>query len=55
SITRAKQRKIRRTASHFLISTPQYANRICRFDVIGISPAPRSGELQFQWIKNAFE
>jgi len=55
SITKAKQRKIRRTASHFLISTPQYANRICRFDVIGISPAPRSGELQFQWIKNAFE
>ena len=55
SITRTKQRKIRRTAAHFLISNPQFANRICRFDVIGISPSPRSGELQYQWIKSAFE
>lgn len=55
SITKEKQRKIRRAASHFLLTYPQHANRICRFDVIGISPAPRCGELVFEWIKNAFE
>ncbi|MFP6840324.1 MAG: YraN family protein [Pseudohongiellaceae bacterium] len=55
SITREKQRKIRRTASHFLISYPQFSNRICRFDVIGISPSQLSGGLHYEWIKRAFE
>lgn len=54
SITREKQRKIQRAASHFLISYPQHTNRICRFDVIGISPSTVNGELQYEWIKNAF-
>jgi putative endonuclease len=55
SITSNKQRKIRRAAAHFLLTYPQHSNRICRFDVIGIAPAPTGGELVFEWIKTAFE
>ena len=54
SITIQKQRKLRRTAAHFLLSNSHYGHLYCRFDVIGISPSDNKAEIQFDWIKNAF-
>ena len=54
SIGPSKQRKIRRTASHFLLTHPQFGNLTCRFDVIGISPSMTSDAPRYDWIKSAF-
>ncbi|MFC3681112.1 YraN family protein [Bacterioplanoides pacificum] len=50
SITYQKQRKLRKTAEHYL--QKHFANTPpdCRFDVISASGNP----VQFEWIENAF-
>lgn len=53
SVTRDKQRKLIRTANHYLQSHPEYQNFVCRFDVVGVE-----SDLKYpiiNWIKNAFE
>lgn len=52
SVTVVKQRKIRRTAKHFLQKHGLGNKMPCRFDVIGITKY--DGKLNYQWIKNAF-
>lgn len=49
TITKAKQRKIIRTAQHYLVTNKKYAKMPCRFDVLCIE-----GEQHIEWIKNAF-
>jgi len=50
SITYQKQRKLRRTAEHYLQKNFGNTPPDCRFDVISASGNP----VQFDWIKNAF-
>lgn len=52
SVTVVKQKKIRRTAKHFLQKHGLGNKMPCRFDVIGITGY--DGNLNYQWIKNAF-
>ena len=47
-----KQRKLLRTARHFLLCNKQLAELPCRFDVLGISR--EAGSTQYEWIRNAF-
>jgi putative endonuclease len=47
-----KQRKLLRTARHFLLSNRQLAESPCRFDVLGISST--HNQPQYDWIRNAF-
>lgn len=47
-----KQRKLLRTARHFLLCNAALATCPCRFDVLGISDA--QGRPQYEWIRNAF-
>jgi putative endonuclease len=50
SITRHKQRKLIRTAEHFLQQHPAQANRPCRFDVVSIA-----GQAEKPcWLQDAF-
>ena len=53
TITRAKQRKIIRTASHYLLTRFKSHNIACRFDVVGVSEQS-PGKLDFDWIPQAF-
>ena len=53
SVTRNKQRKLIRTAQHFLRCRRQYAKHRCRFDVVAFDTPPGARE-RVQWIKNAF-
>lgn len=53
TITRSKQRKIIRTASHYLLSRFNSHDVACRFDVVGITEN-QNGELNYEWIKQAF-
>ena len=48
-----KQRKLIRTAALFLAKQSQYANSVCRFDVVAID-ADDQGEKTIEWIKDAF-
>ena len=54
SISVRKQQKLRRAASHFLLSHSQFSHLACRFDVVGINPSTKTTTLNFDWIKNAF-
>lgn len=47
-----KQRKLLRTASHFLLWNRALAELPCRFDVLGISAA--GADPQYEWIRDAF-
>jgi putative endonuclease len=47
-----KQRKLLRTARHFLLCNEALATHPCRFDVLGISEA--GGLPHYEWIRNAF-
>jgi len=57
-----KQKKIIKTAQHFLQKNGLTNKMPCRFDVIGITGKPSdqalrkesTDNLEFQWIKNAF-
>lgn len=51
SVDTTKQQKIIRTADHYLALHPAYADRPCRFDVIGMQHH-RSGDIS--WLKHAF-
>lgn len=44
SITKAKQRKLIKTARYFMQHHPQYADLECRFDVIGFNPLQSTRE-----------
>lgn len=52
SITPRKQEKIILAAQHFLAAHPQYANVICRFDVVTFDGAQANS--QAVWYKDAF-
>lgn len=59
-----KQAKLIKTAEHYLLSNPKFAETPCRFDVLGISPRKPSllqklnpsqhYSAQVEWLKNAF-
>lgn len=53
SITRAKQRKIVKTALFYLSRHPQLAQRALRFDALLLQRGAK-GKLTFDWIQNAF-
>jgi len=48
-----KQRKLIRTAAVFLAKREQFANSVCRFDVVAID-ADEHGETSIEWIQDAF-
>lgn len=52
SVTPAKQRRISRTALHFLQRHPNFDDYELRFDVLSTSQV--DGVYQFDWIKEAF-
>ncbi|TDJ68901.1 MAG: YraN family protein [Proteobacteria bacterium] len=52
SITRVKQKRIIRAASHFLAVNPDFAERPCRFDAVGVSYIDQ--RVQYDWITAAF-
>jgi len=54
SIDRKKQRRIIKTAEHFLARNPQYAARPLRVDVVTFDRI-ESQTPKVQWIKNAIE
>lgn len=53
TVTRSKQRKIIKAASHYLLTRLKSHDIPCRFDVVGVT---REGtdNYHFEWIKNAF-
>jgi len=53
TVTPAKQRRIIRSASHFLLQNPVFSDIPCRFDVLGIR-TDGEGAFRFSWIKDAF-
>jgi putative endonuclease len=54
SVTRAKQRRIIRTAQYYLQRHWRGAEPACRFDVIAIEPGINPHETEVQWLQNAF-
>ena len=55
-ISKQKQSRIIRTATHYLVQHNCYDKVYCRFDVVGISPDEKTPSIQkIEWIKNAFE
>ncbi|VAW96745.1 hypothetical protein MNBD_GAMMA23-1315 [hydrothermal vent metagenome] len=55
SITINKQRKLIKTASHYLQKTSGSSQWAARFDVISISPDNKSKQSKIDWIKDAFQ
>lgn len=53
-VNAAKRKKIRLTASHFLLKHPKLENFSCRFDVIGIHPSEGKASAKILWVENAF-
>lgn len=53
SITRSKQRKVIRTASHYLLTRFNSHDIACRFDAVGVTQQ-QNGDLKYEWVKNAF-
>lgn len=53
-VNTAKMRKIRLTASHFLLQHPSFAKLACRFDVIGIHPNHSPVQMEILWVEAAF-
>lgn len=52
SVTRTKQRRLIRTAEHFLLHKNDFAESVCRFDVLAIHGSePRYA---IDWIEDAF-
>lgn len=51
SVTPRKQQRLAAAAGLWLSRQP--GNQVCRFDVVGMEP-DATGNLQYQWIKNAF-
>ncbi len=55
TITLTKQRKLIKTASHYLQQTSGSNQLAARFDVISISPEIKSKQSKIDWIKDAFQ
>lgn len=55
SIDWRKQQNIVRTAQHFLRAHKRYHTKSCRFDVVAAQPVGHDDQLQFEWIKHAFQ
>ncbi|MDX1695678.1 MAG: YraN family protein [Ketobacteraceae bacterium] len=53
TVTRTKQRKLIKAASHYLLTRIKSHDVPCRFDVVGITSA-NNEQLRIEWIKNAF-
>lgn len=53
TVDRRKQKKLILAAQWFL-QQRRWSDRAARFDVIGISPHRDSGQLEYDWCKNAF-
>lgn len=54
SVGNIKQRRLIRTAQHFLLCHPQYARLCCRFDVVAVSGTPPT-HVDIDWIRAAFD
>lgn len=52
TITPAKQLRLIRTANFYLQKHPEFANRACRFDAVGMTGAAEQPDMR--WIKGAF-
>ncbi len=52
SVTKAKQKKIIRSAQLYLLQNKKYDNWNCRFDVVSIQGDKQNPEID--WIENAF-
>ena len=55
SVDYRKQQKVIIAAQDFLMHHPQYTNLPARFDVITASAIDGSGQLNFEWIQDAFQ
>ncbi len=53
TVDRRKQKKLILAAQWFL-QNKRWHNKAARFDVVGITPNRSSGELEYNWCKNAF-
>ncbi len=53
TVNTRKQRKLASTAAMFLSKNPRLANRVCRFDVLGID-RDANGDVHIEWMKDAF-
>ncbi|MFT7295137.1 MAG: putative endonuclease [Pseudohongiellaceae bacterium] len=53
-VNTAKKKKIRLTASHFLLRHSDLAHFSCRFDVIGIHPSKGQAPAEILWVEDAF-
>lgn len=54
SIDARKQAKLILAARYFLQKESRWAQHLCRFDVVAISP-DKNSTLQLDWIQNAFD
>ncbi len=54
SVDWRKQKKIQKTAAHYLMMNSQHANLSCRFDVIAAQANSNNVKIDWTWIKDAF-
>lgn len=54
TVSKRKQRKIIKTALHFLQNRPEYHDFNCRFDVVGIG-SKQDDSQKLNWIRDAFQ
>lgn len=54
SVDLRKQKKIAKTAAHYLMVNSRKANLACRFDVIAAQADINSAKIDWTWIKDAF-
>ncbi|MRI35391.1 YraN family protein [Endozoicomonas sp. OPT23] len=59
SITAPKQRRLEKTALHFLQSHPAFSHRFCRFDLVCLTSAQSNNDEHHQkpieWLKGVFQ
>ena len=53
SVDARKRRKIIKTAAMYIASQPQHANRVMRFDIVGVDQNS-NGARKLAWIQDAF-
>jgi putative endonuclease len=53
TVDRHKQRRIISAAAWFLSKNPEYADCVCRFDVVGVDRT-RLGTMRVRWLRDAF-
>ena len=53
TVDRRKQKRIIHAAAEFLSKHPDYADHVCRFDVVGVDRTV-GGTLKVHWIRDAF-